>query len=105
MNFKSILTRTLPLIIVLVLVIGIAVSCTLISTERDVPSVSNKDGIYATYRHESTDIKVTNDEMYQVLKNNGLSIALNWVDTKILSTEKNAEDKTYFSVALGDLEA
>lgn len=105
MNFKSILTRTLPLIIVLVLVIGIAVSCTLISTERDVPSVSNKDGIYATYRHESTDIKVTNDEMYQVLKNNGLSIALNWVDTKILSTEKNADDKTYFSVALGDLEA
>lgn len=102
MNFKSILTRTLPLIIVLLLVIGIAVSCTLISTERDVPSVSNKDGIYATYKHEGTDIKITNDEMYQLVKNNGLSLALNWVDKQILSAETNAEGKTYFSVALAD---
>ena len=106
MNFKSILTRTLPLIIALVLIIGIAVSCTLISTERDVPEISNQDGIYATYTHGDDAIKITNDEMYQVLKNNGLSIALNWVDAKILDAVSPTEGgDSYLKIATNDLEA
>lgn len=102
MNLKSILSRTLPLIIVLVLIIGVAVSCTVFSFDREVPSINDKEGIYATYKHEKADITVTNDEMYQLLKNNGLTFAVNWVDTTILKAEMADENQTYFAKAEAD---
>ena len=103
MNSSSIVKRTLPLIVVLVLIIGIAISCTLISTERDIPTISNKDGVYATYNYgEGQSYTVTNDLMYQTLRTKGLSLVMEWVDTKILSAEKNADGKSYYELASSD---
>lgn len=89
MNSSSIWKRTLPLMLVLILIIGIAVSCTLLSNKKTAPSISNPDEVFL-----STDnFTITNKDAYELLKNKyGYSITLDLIDKKLL---QNVNGKNY----------
>lgn len=89
MNSSSIWKRTLPLILVLVLIIGIAVSCTLLSNKKTAPSISNPDEAYLSREN----LLIKNKDAYEVLKNKyGYSITLDLIDKHLL---QNANGKNY----------
>lgn len=91
MNSSSIMKRTLPLILVLVLIIGIAVSCTLLSNKKTAPSISNPDDAYLS----SDILTIKNKDIYDYLKYNyGYQVTLDLIDRQILA---NVNGKNYLA--------
>ncbi len=92
MNSKAIIRKTLPLIIALVVIIIVAVSCTIFSKEKSVPWISNSDDDYFT----KGNIVIKNNEMYSELRNQkGIATLVSMVDEYLLSVTKNANDVSY----------
>ena len=88
MNKKTIVNRTLPLIIVLLAVIVVAICITVFSGSKKVPMVDNKSDAYLTVElgYEKP-IIISKEELYGKLKNgsNGLNYLVDILDTKLLS--------------------
>ena len=81
MNSSSIMKRTLPLIITLVLILGIAIVITLTSGKKNPPRLSNPDEIYLT----NDSVVIKNKDIYEVLKVKfGYSVTLELIDRHIL---------------------
>ncbi|NLD25764.1 MAG: hypothetical protein GX661_00205 [Acholeplasmataceae bacterium] len=68
MNGSQILKRTLPLIIALVLIIGIAVSCTLLNKDKAMPGIEDPDGKYLEVTEGGRTFTVKKSELYNQLK-------------------------------------
>lgn len=93
MNSKSIVRRTLPLIIALAVIIIVAVSCTLLSGDKANPKITNPDGIFM----KAGDVKVTNEEMYTKLKSSyGYTAIVDMMDKYLLGKEKDSSNKPYY---------
>ena len=88
MNKKTIVNRTLPLIIALFVVIVVAICVTVFSASKVTPMVENKSDAYLTVDlgYEKP-IVISKEELYGKLKNgsNGLSYLVNILDSKLLS--------------------
>ena len=100
MNKKTILNRTLPLIIALFVVIVVAVCVVLFSGDKKTPMVENKNEDYLTINlGYETPIKLTKGELYEKLKNSdsGLTFLVNELDNELLSklgyTQKVTEEE------------
>lgn len=91
MNSSSIMKRTLPLIITLVLILGIAIVITLTSGKKNPPRLSNPDEIYLT----NDSVVIKNKDIYEVLKVKfGYSVTLELIDRHIL---KDVNGKDYLA--------
>ena len=99
MNSKTIIKRTLPLIIALLVVIILAVSCTIFSKDKKAPVISNPDAAYLT----AGNITVTNGKVYTELRNQkGLDTVLTMIDRELLSRTLNDESANYFDAVTED---
>lgn len=96
MNKKTILNRTLPLIIALVVILVVAVSVTIFAGDKKTPAISTADETYLTvdlgkspYGYDQL-VKVNNGDIYRRLKNgeNGLTCLVDMLDKTILTEEK-----------------
>lgn len=100
MNSKSILKRTMPLIVALAIIIIIAVSCTLFVKDKKVPQISNPDEVFL----EAGDIVISNQEMYENLKRQmGIGNLVTLLD-KYLLTEF-ADNNYYAAVTQEEIDA
>lgn len=88
MNKKTIVNRTLPLIIALFVVVVVAICVTVFSGSKKTPMVDNKSDAYLTVNlgYEKP-IIISKEELYGKLKNgsNGLSYLVDILDSKLLS--------------------
>ncbi|MFA6627652.1 MAG: hypothetical protein WCT17_03900, partial [Bacilli bacterium] len=99
MNSKTIIKRTLPLIIALLVVIILAVSCTIFSQDKKAPSISNPDDAYLT----SGNITISNLTVYNELKKQkGLDMFLSMIDRELLVRTMNDDDVSYYSAVTED---
>ena len=97
MNKKTILNRTLPLIIAIFVILIVALCVTLFSGDKDNPRVKNPEADYLVIDlGYSTPVKVNKGEVYEKLKNNGngLTYLVNLIDSKLFET---AELKSYYT--------
>ena len=88
MNKKTIVSRTLPLIIALLVVIVVAVCVTVFSGDKKTPMVENKTEAYLTVDlGYDKPIIISKEELYGKLKNgsNGLSYLVDILDKQLLS--------------------
>ena len=88
MNKKTIVSRTLPLIIALLVVIVVAVCVTVFSGDKKTPMVENKAEAYLTVDlGYDKPIIISKEELYGKLKNgsNGLSYLVDILDKELLS--------------------
>lgn len=94
MNSKTIVRRTLPLIIALAIVIIVAVSCTLFSRDKEVPQISKPNEAFLTV----DGIKVSNGQIYKDIKfSSGVQSLMDLIDKELLQKTKNAEGVDYYS--------
>lgn len=88
MNKKTIVNRTLPLIIALLVVVVVAICVTVFSGSKKTPMVENKSDAYLTVElgYEKP-IIISKEELYGKLKNgsNGLSYLVDILDKELLS--------------------
>ncbi|MDD4057106.1 MAG: hypothetical protein PHF85_05610, partial [Bacilli bacterium] len=89
MNGSTVIKKTLPLIIILLIIIGTAVTCTLLSKEKDNPVISDPDGVYLTAKEGEFTYKLTNSRLYDELKENvGVSSLVNMINKDLLKDLK-----------------
>ncbi len=91
MNKKTILNRTLPLIIALFVIIIVAVCVTVFSGDKKNPMIESSKEDYLTIDlGYSSPVKVSKGEIYEKLKNseNGLTFLVNQIDSKLFETEE-----------------
>ncbi|MDD3999734.1 MAG: hypothetical protein PHX62_02410, partial [Bacilli bacterium] len=93
MNGSQVVKRTLPLIIVLAIIIAIAVSCTIFNKDKAIPGIKNPDEIYFEVKESGRTFSMTNQEIYDQLRNNyGLSMLIEMVDIDLLKLGNNYYD-------------
>ena len=93
MNSKTIIKRTLPLIIALFVIIVLAVSCTIFSKDKKSPSISNPNDAYLT----AGDIVVKKGLIYDELKTQkGLDTLLTMIDRELLMRTKNKDGVNFY---------
>jgi hypothetical protein len=101
MNSTTAVKRVLPMLITIIVIIIIAVSCTLYSREKPVPAISNADEVYLRISENGRTYEITNKKMYNQLKQaSGLSILLDKIDRDILSGVFG--DENYWSMVTED---
>ena len=97
MNKKTILNRTLPLIIALSVILIVALCVTVFSGDKKNPQIDQykEDYLVIDLGYE-TPVKVNKGEVYEKLKNsgNGLSYLVNLLDAKLF---KDAELNKYYT--------
>lgn len=99
MNSKTIVRRTMPLIIALGIIILVAISCTVFKRTKKVPAINNPDDAFLTIG----DIKVTNSQVYKDLKfKYGAATLVNMIDKYLLENTKNAQGVSYLSAVTED---
>lgn len=87
MNASQVAKRTVPLIIVLLIIIGIAVSCTVLNKEKPVPAPSNSEALYFEVSEGGRKFSLTNQEIYEQLKNNyGINMLIEMIDIELLKS-------------------
>lgn len=87
MNGSQVVKRTLPLIIVLLIIIGIAVSCTIFNKDKVVPAISNSEDLYFEIGEGDRKFSMTNQEIYYQLKNQyGLPMLVEMIDLELLKS-------------------
>ena len=80
MNGSQVVKRTLPLIIVLLIIIGIAISCTVLNKDKAVPAITNRVFVFEVGEGDRK-FSMTNEEIYTQLKNSyGLSLLIEMID-------------------------
>ena len=88
MNSQNVIKKTLPLIIILVLIIGFAVTCTVLKKDKVSPSISDGDSVYLSTREDSFTYTINKGKMYDELKQNvGLSTLITLVNKDLLTKE------------------
>lgn len=96
MNKKTILSRTLPLIIALFVILIVAVCVVVFSGDKKTPMIESQKEDYLTIDlGYSTKVNISKGDIYVKLKNsdNGLTFLVNEIDSKLFKTE---ELKAYY---------
>ncbi|MGD9605614.1 MAG: hypothetical protein AB7V00_05660 [Bacilli bacterium] len=85
MNSKSVIKRTLPLVIVLLVIIGIAISCTVLNREDVVPAITDANGEYLSITEGDRTYSISKQKMYEQLKKTfGQTALLDDIDKNLL---------------------
>lgn len=106
MNSSTIVKRTLPLLIVLLLIIGITISCTAFKKENIVPTISDEDGIYLSISEGNRTYNIIKKDMYDSLKPSyGLNELLNEVDRDLLKVTKKGESNYWDIITQPEIDA
>lgn len=93
MNLKVLSKRVLPIIIALAIIIVLAITLSLISTDRKAPLIEDKDGTYLTI----DGIEVSNEAVYKDLRfNYGINTLVSIIDKDLLKVVKNSNDVSYY---------
>lgn len=88
MNSSTVFKKTLPLIVILLVIIGVAVTCTALRTTKDNPDISNRDEVYLSTNEGNFKYEITKGQMFDELKTNvGLSSIIIKVNKDILTKE------------------
>ena len=101
MNGKTILKKTLPVIIALVVIIVIALVVTVATGNKKNPTISDPDATFVTYKKGDVTVTVTKQEVYDALvdSSTGLSATVtemvDLIDGNVLGLIKNSEGVTY----------
>ncbi len=102
MNGSQVVKRTLPLIIVLLIIIGIAISCTVLNKDKAVPAITNPESLYFEVGEGDRKFSMTNEDIYTQLKNSyGLSMLIEMIDIDLL---KSGETDYYNAVTNEEIE-
>lgn len=97
MNGSTVIKKTLPLIIILLIIIGTAVTCTILSKEKDNPVITDPDGVYLTAKEGEFTYKLTNSRLYDELKENvGVSSLVTMINKDLLKDIKK-EGTSYWN--------
>ena len=92
MNSKTIVRRTMPLIIALAIIILVAISCTVFKKTKKVPAIEKPEEAFLTIG----DIKIANKQVYNELKfNRGITTLIDMIDRDLLTANKNSEGVSY----------
>ncbi|MGD9886403.1 MAG: hypothetical protein AB7T03_00390 [Bacilli bacterium] len=103
MNSKSVIKRTLPLVIVLLVIIGIAISCTVFNREEVVPAITDANGEYLTITEGDRTYSISKQKMYEQLKKTfGQTTLLDEIDKNLLRALP--KDSTNYWDAITDAE-
>lgn len=95
MNGSQIVKRVVPLLIALVLIIGIAVSCTVLNKDKAIPGIDNPDAIYFEVNEKDRSFSMTRNEIYNLLKSPyGLGRLLDKIDEDLLKAENYYDEVT-----------
>lgn len=96
MNSSQVLKRTIPVLIVILLVVGIAVIASVLNRDKLVPSITDEEGVYLTINEDGRSYSITKKFVYDELKNNvGLSTLLTELDKRLLKSETK-DNSNYF---------
>ncbi len=88
MNSQNVIKKTLPLIIILVLIIGFAVTCTVLKKDKSNPVISNSEEVYLSAKEGEFTYSISKGKMYDELKSNvGLSTLITLVNKDLLTKE------------------
>ena len=86
MNSSTVFKKTLPLIVILLVIIGVAVTCTALNKEKENPFINNGDDAYLSTTEGNFEYDITKADMFKELKANvGLSTLINTVNKQILT--------------------
>lgn len=97
MNSSTVLKKTLPLIVILLIIIGAAVTCTVLSREKDNPVISDPDTEYVSAKEGGFTYSINNSEIYKKLKANvGLSTLVTMINRDLLKDVKNSSNVSYY---------
>ena len=105
MNGKTILKKTLPVIIALVVIIVIALIVTVASGAKKNPNISNPDQVFVSYTNGDVKVDVTRQDVYDSLVNSstGLSATVSelvdMIDADLLAQLKNSEGTSFLDAA------
>ena len=87
MNSSQIVKRTIPVLIIILLVVGGAILASVLNKDKIVPSITNEDGIYLTIKEGDRSYDIKNKYMYDELKKTvGLRTLLDMIDKKFLTS-------------------
>lgn len=93
MNLKVLSKRVLPIIIALAVIIVLAITLSLISTDRKAPSIEDKDGTFLTI----DGIEVSNKAVYKDLRfNYGINTLISMIDKDLLKGVNNKNGVSYY---------
>ncbi len=89
MNSGQIIKRTVPVLIIILLIVGAAILGSVLRREKDLPTITDEDGIYLTISDGSRSYNITKKYMYEELKSNvGLKSLLDLIDKHLLESTK-----------------
>lgn len=100
MNSKTILRRTMPLIIALAIIILIAISCTVFKRTKKVPAIEKPEEVFLTVG----DIKITNGQIYNELKfsNSGIATLVDMIDRDLLKSALNSQGVNFLDAVTAE---
>ena len=88
MNSQNVIKKTLPLIIIILIIIGVAVTCTAVKRDKSNPVISKAEEIYMSATEGDYKYSITRGKAYEELKANvGLSTLINLLNVDLLTKE------------------
>lgn len=97
MNSSQIAKRTIPVLIIVLVIIGAAVLASVLKKEKLAPNISNPDSVYLSTTEDGRTYDILNSFMYEELKNNvGLETILKKVDKYLLEKLIKEDGKSYY---------
>lgn len=98
MNSSQVFKRTIPVLIVILLVVGAAVLASVLSRDKIVPSITDEDGVFLTIEDQGRTYNLSKKYMYDELKSNvGLRVLLDNLDRQLLKNQKK-DDSNYLDI-------
>ena len=85
MNTQNVIKKILPLLIIILVIIGVAVTCTALKKDKSNPAISNSEEIYLSATEDGFSYSISRGEMYEELKDKvGLATLINLVNIDLL---------------------
>ena len=99
MNGSQIIKRTIPVLIVILLIVGAAVLASVLGKDKIVPSITDEEGVYQTINEKNRAYDISKKFMYDELKTNvGLRVLLDMVDKHLLENKQKGDSNYYASI-------
>ncbi|HPN60575.1 MAG TPA: hypothetical protein PLO88_00405, partial [Bacilli bacterium] len=105
MNSKSVIKRTLPLVIVLLVIIGIAISCSVLNRKEVVPAITDAQGEYLSITEGGRTYSISKQKMYEQLKKTyGLTVLLDEMDKNLLQAQPKDNSNYWSAITAADID-
>lgn len=103
-NSSTIIKKILPVLLVILIIIGVAVSCKVFGNSK-LKSLLSEDGEYIRVSDGKFDYVLTRQEAYDFLKDSyGNTVLTDMIDKDLLKAEKNSDGKSFWDAAADGVE-